>query len=189
MKTQHEADKAMNEKCEKGGDEAEVVGPVQILVVGFEGNRFTGEVLPEIKRLQDQGTISLIDLLLVQKDEDGEVRAVEMSGVEEEERGRFGSVAAALVGFGAVEEEQANRGAMAGAVAMQDGVFDARDIWAVADAVPKETSAAIALLEHRWAIPLKDAVLRAGGTALADEWVHPLDLIAAGVQLSEHVKQ
>ena len=179
----------MKKKREKGGAEAAVVGPVQILVVGFEGNRFTAEILPEIKRLQDQGLISLIDLLLVQKDEDGDVRAVELSGVGEEERGRFGSVAGALVGFGGVGEEGVDQGVMAGAVAMQDGVFDARDIWAVADSVPKESSAAIALLEHRWAIPLKEAVLRAGGTALADEWVHPLDLIAAGVQLSEQVKQ
>jgi uncharacterized membrane protein len=177
------------EQREKGGGEAEVVGPVQILVVGFEGNRFTGEILPEVKRLQDQGTISLIDLLFVQKDEDGDVRAVELSGVGEEERERFGAVAGALVGFGAAGEEGVEQGAMAGAVAMQDGVFDARDIWAVADAIPKESSAAIAVLEHRWAIPLRDAVLRAGGTALADEWVHPLDLIAAGVQLSEQVKQ
>ena len=39
-------------------------------------------------------------------------------------------------------------------------------------------SAAIAVLEHRWAIPLRDAIPAAGGTALADEWLHPQDLVA-----------
>jgi uncharacterized membrane protein len=172
---------------EDSASEAGVLGPVQIMVVGFEGSRFTGEILPEIKRLQDQDIIRLIDLLVVQKDADGDLRAVELSGVGEEERERFGATAGALVGFGAEGEAGVEQGAMAGAVAMQDGVFDARDIWAVADAIPKESSAAIAVLEHRWAVPLRDAVVRAGGMALADEWLHPLDLIAAGVKLSEKV--
>jgi uncharacterized membrane protein len=163
--------------------EAGILGPVQIMVIGFEGNRFTGEILPEIKRLQDEGIIRLIDLLVVQKDGDGDLRALELSGVGEEERGRFGATVGALIGFGAAGEPE--QGPMAGAVAMQNGVFDARDIWAVADAIPKKSSAAIAVLEHRWAIPLRDAVVKAGGTALADEWLHPLDLIAAGVQTSE----
>jgi uncharacterized membrane protein len=169
--------------------DAGVLGPVQIMVIGFEGNRFTGEILPEIKRLQDQDIIRLIDLLVVQKDADGDLRAVELSGVGEEERERFGATAGALVGFGAEGEAGVEQGAMAGAVAMQDGVFDARDIWAVADAIPKESSAAIAVLEHRWAVPLRDAVVRAGGIALADEWLHPLDLIAAGVELSKKLPE
>lgn len=166
-----------------------VLGPMQIMVIGMEGSRFAGEILPELRRLQDQDLIRLIDLLFVQKDGNGDLRAVELSGVGEEEKERFGATARALVGFGASREVGVEQGAMAGAVAMQDGVFDARDIWTVADVIPKETSATIAVLEHRWAIPLRNSVQRAGGMALADEWLHPLDLIATGVELSENVPQ
>jgi uncharacterized membrane protein len=173
------------DRGQDGVGESGILGPVQIMVIGFEGNRFTGDILPEIKRLQNEDVIRLIDLLVVEKDGDGDLRAREMSGLGYEERGRLGETVGALVGFGAAGEPGPEQGPMAGAVAMQSGVFDARHIWAVADAIPKETSAAIALLEHRWAIPLRDAVVRAGGTALADEWLHPLDLIAAGVQMSE----
>jgi hypothetical protein len=55
----------------------------------------------------------------------------------------------------------------------------------VADAIPAGSIAAIALIEHRWAIPLRDAVGRAGGVALADEWVHPEDLVALGAAATE----
>jgi hypothetical protein len=44
-------------------------------------------------------------------------------------------------------------------------------------------SAAVALIEHRWAIPLRDAIRRAGGVTTADAWVHPEDLVAAGAAL------
>jgi hypothetical protein len=53
-------------------------------------------------------------------------------------------------------------------------------VWSIADTIPAGTAAAVALIEHRWAIPLRDAVRRAGGVALADTWVHPEDLVAAG---------
>ena len=64
----------------------------------------------------------------------------------------------------------------------QDGhIFDESEVWYLADAIPAGTSAAIALLEHRWAIPLREKIQRAGGISLADEWVHPEDLVAVGV--------
>ena len=68
-----------------------------------------------------------------------------------------------------------------GAQAAQDGTLaDTGEAWYVADVIPDGPIAAIALIEHRWAIPLRDAVGRAGGVALADEWVHPEDLVALG---------
>jgi hypothetical protein len=77
-------------------------------------------------------------------------------------------------------------GASAGAEAMEDGrVFDDDQIWYAADAIPTGTATAIALLEHRWAIPLRDAIVRAGGFVLADEWIHPTDLVAIGLLASE----
>jgi hypothetical protein len=51
----------------------------------------------------------------------------------------------------------------------------------VADAIPNGTAAGIALIEHRWAIPLRDAIARAGGIPLADEWIHATDLVGIGL--------
>src|SRR5216117_4031683 len=74
-------------------------------------------------------------------------------------------------------------GAVLGAAAMEGGhVFEANDMLYVDDAIPPGTAAAIALLDHRWAIGLRDAIREAGGFHLADAWVHPADLIAIGLQ-------
>ena len=156
-------------------------GPVQMLVVGFEHGKFEGEILAELKRLREQDIIRLVDLLFVNKDDDGEIQAVELTDLTQEESMEFGALAGALVGLGAAGEDGAEEGALAGAVAMEDGkAFKEEDVWFVADTIPPGTSAGIALIEHRWAIPLREAIERAGGVPLADEWVHPEDLVAAG---------
>jgi hypothetical protein len=87
-----------------------------------------------------------------------------------------------LIGFGAEGEEGAEAGAMAGAQAMEDGhLFSETESWYVDDAIPPGTAAAVALLEHRWAIPLRDAIREAGGFHLADAWIHPADRVAIGL--------
>jgi hypothetical protein len=75
------------------------------------------------------------------------------------------------------------RAAVAGGTAMEGGhVFGSTDTWYVDDAIPPGTAAAVALLDHRWAIGQRDAIREAGGFHLADAWVHPPDLIAIGVE-------
>jgi uncharacterized membrane protein len=151
--------------------------------VGFEHGKFEGEILAELKRLRDLDIIRLVDLLFVTKGEDGEMAAAELSDLSTEESMEFGALAGALVGLGAGGEEGAEVGAAAGAAAMEDGkAFSEEEVWFVADAIPPGTSAGIALIENRWAIPLREAIERAGGTPLADEWIHPTDLVAAGAQ-------
>jgi hypothetical protein len=94
----------------------------------------------------------------------------------------FGAYVGALIGLGAAGEEGAEAGALAGAEALADQqVFDDDQVWYVADAIPNGTAAGIALIEHRWAIPLRDAIARAGGIPLADEWIHATDLVAIGL--------
>jgi len=158
------------------------LGPVQMLVLGFAEPNFTGEIMEEVKRLRENDVIRLVDLLFVSKSEDGSIDAVLASDLSQEEMEGFGAIAGALVGLGMAGEEGAELGAEAGIDAVEDGhVFDESEVWYVADVIPPGSSAAIALLEHRWAIPLRDAIVRAGGIALADEWVHPADLVAVGV--------
>lgn len=160
-------------------------GPVQMLVVGFDDPKFTGEILPELTRLREADTIRMIDLLVVAKDDDGNVTAVQTSDLSESEAESFGSLVAALVGLGGADADESNRAYDAGAAELEEGpVFDDADVWYAGDAIPNGTAAAIALLEHRWAIPLRDAIVRAGGRALADEWIHPADLAAVGEALA-----
>ncbi len=79
-------------------------------------------------------------------------------------------------------------GAEAGAEAMAGGkLYDPEAVWVLADEIPPGTTAAICMLEHRWAIPLRDAILDAGGTVLVDEWVHPEDLVRYGAEAAAGV--
>ena len=84
----------------------EELGPVQIMVVGFEDPNFTGEVLSELRRLKDADLLRVVDLVVVAKDADGEVAAVEMSDLSDEERAQFGAVAGALIGLGMEGDEE-----------------------------------------------------------------------------------
>jgi uncharacterized membrane protein len=156
-------------------------GPVQILVVGFDNVDFTGKILGELRRLKEQDIIRLIDLVVVAKDRDGEIAGVELSDLTKDEREQFGAIAGALIGLGMDgDEETMEAGAVVGAVAAEDGILGEETMWSVADTIPMDSTAAVALIEHRWAIPLRDAIRSQGGVPLADSWIHPEDLVAIG---------
>jgi uncharacterized membrane protein len=166
-------------------EDTTIMGPVQLLVLGFEGDHFTGEILPELRRLKEADVVRMIDLLFVRKDAEGEVDVLHISDLSTEEATEFGAIAGALLGLGAQGEEGAVAGAELGAAAGADGhVIGDEEVWHLEEAIPPGSAAAIALIEHRWAIPFRDAVVRAGGYALADEWVHAADLVAAGAQVA-----
>ena len=164
-------------------------GPVQMLVLGFERTRFDGTIMPELERLKDAGIVRLIDLIFVTK-RDGEVETVQTSDLTTEEAEDFGALVGALIGVGMGEEDTVEAGLLAGAEAGADGhMLDEADVWYLADAIPEGTSAAVALIEHLWAIPLRDKILAADGMVLADEWIHPADLIAVGAKAAEAAAQ
>jgi uncharacterized membrane protein len=158
------------------------LGPVQLLVVGYgEDAKFTGAALDELHRLAEHDIVRLVDLLVVTKDLDGNVTRLEVADKPELEK--YGAVAGALLGLGAAGEEGAEAGAVAGAEAMAGGqLYNPEDVWVLADEIPPGMTAAIAMLEHRWAIPLRNAVMDAGGVVLADEWLHPEDLVRYGAE-------
>jgi uncharacterized membrane protein len=158
------------------------LGPVQMLVVGFAGDNFSGEIRDELERLKEHDIVRLIDLLLVKKNDDGEIEVLQTSDLDQNEAEEFGAVVGALVGFGAGGDEEVERGAIAGAAELEDGhVFDDNAVWYLSDAIPDGTAAAVALLEHRWAIPLRDKIAQAGGVTLSDAWIHAADLVAIGL--------
>jgi uncharacterized membrane protein len=160
-------------------------GPVQMLVVGFTGTEFTGEIMEELKRLKEADIVRLVDMIVVRK-QGGDVETIQSSDLSVEEAEDFGALVGALIGVGMGEEETIEAGLVAGAEAGSDGhVLDEQEVWYVADAIPEGTSAAVALLEHRWAIPLRDKILARDGMVLADAWIHPGDLIAIGAMAAE----
>ena len=163
------------------------IGPVQLLVLGFQQPDFQGEILAELDRLKENDVVRVIDALAVYKDKDGEVTVLERSDLGAEEAAEFGAVVGALIGAGMAGAEGAEAGAKLGAEATAEGVdvFDEEEVWDVVDDIPEDTAAALILLEHRWAIPLRDAIVRAGGFRISDGFIHPLDLVAIGVLAAE----
>jgi uncharacterized membrane protein len=162
------------------------IGPVQLLVLGFSEPTFKGEIAAELDRLKEGGLVRVIDAIGVAKDAEGEVTVFRRTDLSAEEATEFGAVVGALIGLGAAGEEGAEAGALVGAAAMEGGeVFDEDQIWDVVDEIPADSAALVILLEHRWAIPLRDAVLGAGGFPIADGFIHPLDLVAVGLMASD----
>jgi uncharacterized membrane protein len=158
------------------------LGPVQLLIIAFGDGKFEGRILEELRRLREHDAVRLIDLLFVAKDEDDEVVELEVSDLSTEEIAEWGALVGALIGFGAGGEAGAVDAAQitAAAAAHNGSLLGPEDAWFLADQIPKGTAAAIVLLEHRWAMPLRDAIEAAKGHDLVDTWVHPEDLIAIG---------
>jgi uncharacterized membrane protein len=163
------------------------IGPVQILVVGFEDPKFTGEIRAELERLRENDIIRLVDLMVVHKDADGNVERLRQTDLSADDKEEFGATVGALIGFGFAGEEGMEAGAALGAESALEGDGEP-DTWYVDDAIPPNTAAAIALLEHRWAIPLRESIQNANGFHLADAWIHPADLVAIGMLAAEEAK-
>ena len=144
------------------------LGPVQLLVVGFDRPDFSGEVLAELERLRESDVVRVIDLLVVHKGADGVVRRLHHSDLTAGEAEGAGAVVGALIGLGATRPEGGHLPAE-------------EEFWSLDEAIPNDSAAAIALVEHRWAIGTRDAIRAAGGVAVADAWIHPADLVAAGL--------
>jgi uncharacterized membrane protein len=157
-----------------------------MLILGFEDPQFKGEALAELQKLRDADIIRVNDAMVVWKDAEGNVAVLQDTDLSGEEMGEMGAVVGGLIGLGMGGEEGLEAGAEAGVEALEDSrIFDDEDVWYAVDAIPNNTAAAIALFEHRWAIPFRDAIVRAGGFVLADEWIHAKDLVAVGLLAAE----
>lgn len=92
------------------------IGPVQVLVLGFAEPNFTGKIVAEFNRLRSLDFIRIVDALVVEKDENGDISALQVSDLTPDE-----------------------------------------EVWYVADTIPNGSVAAIVVIEHLWAIPLRGA--------------------------------
>jgi uncharacterized membrane protein len=170
----------------RNGDDM-AIGPVQLIVLGFPDPNFHGEIIDELEKLRQSDTVRVIDSLAVYKDADGEIEAMHLSNLTDDEAVELGSKVGALIGLGFDGEEGMDEGALAGAEAAADGIspFPEQDAWDVLEEIPNGSAAAVVMLEHHWAVGLRDAVARAGGFRISDGFISPLDLIGIGLMTAE----
>jgi hypothetical protein len=147
-----------------------------MVVFGYDEPRFDGSALAELQRLRESGVVRLVDLIVVRKDAEGRVERYSPAVLPETGIERPGATIAALIGLAGEAGENLNPAALLGAAPPAEA-----ETWYVDDALPTDTVSVIALLEHRWAIGLRDAMAASGGFHLLDAWVHPDDLAAVGV--------
>ena len=117
------------------------LGPVEYLILGFPGNKFTGQIVPELAKLLDSGLVRIIDLTFISKDASGNVTVVEYDAVEE------------LAAFAGLDAEIG-------------GILTDEDIAHAALSLEPNTSAALLIWEDTWATPFAEAVRKANGVIL-----------------------
>jgi hypothetical protein len=142
-----------------------VLGPLEYLVVGFEGYRFTGQILAELRTAQEKGIIRVIDLFVIKKDQQGNVTTLELSELSGEETTELSPLAGNLMGLLADE-----------------------DIQQLAADIPNNSAAGLVLFEHTWAIGLKQAIKNAGAVAVTGGFVSA-DAVAELEEELEAAKQ
>jgi len=137
------------------------IGSLEYVVIGFEDDHFTDEILPELNAIQEKGLIRVVDLLFVMKDTDGTVTVREVSELGDEELAAYDGIAGDLM-----------------------GLFTAEDVERLAEEIPPAISAVVVLLEHTWAVGLTEAVRRAGGMLFTGGLVTPDALAQVRAELA-----
>ncbi len=122
-------------------------GPIDYIVVGFPGNNFKGEILQELATASENGTIAVLDIALISKDEDGNVAKIELT-------------------------DQPAIEAVLPADASQ-GLITDEDVEEVASVLDENCSAGLLIVEQIWAKGLKQAILNADGVLMAEGRIHP----------------
>jgi uncharacterized membrane protein len=146
------------------------IGPIHLMVIGFDRPKLEGGVADELIKVREKGIIRIIDLLGVYKDAD--------------------AVIGGLIGLGAAGEEGAELGAEAGALAVAENDYGitAEELEEITANIPLDSGVLIMLFEHTWAINLRDAILDAGGVPIAQGILDPLALVAFGNELAAAVE-
>ncbi|HWD54749.1 MAG TPA: DUF6325 family protein [Acidimicrobiales bacterium] len=131
------------------------LGPVSYTVVAFPGNQFNGNIAPEVEKLVSNGTVRVLDLVFVGKDESGDTVSLEFDQRDE------------LAAFGDLDGEVG-------------GLINDEDLAHVAEQLPPNNSALVIVWEDLWATPLVEAV-RASGGVVIDTARIPADLVEAAL--------
>lgn len=162
------------------------VGPVQVILFGFDRtDQFRGEVLEELANLRGRSLIRLIDLFLAIKQPSGEVVAAEMNDLTEEESVEFGQVIGKLLGLPGMHGGEAAAEAVERtlAAASHSVGLDYHGLRQVVENLEPGKAFGVLMFEHTWAIPLRDAIRRAGGVPLAQGFLTQEALLIIGEEL------
>lgn len=126
-------------------------GPIDYIIVGFEGNKFNGTILGALGDAIDKGIIALVALVLISKDEAGKVTTIDIDGSDDKYAIEFADT------YQPTDSD----------------ILDQDDIDEMADLLENNTSAGLLVVEQLWAKPLKKALQDAGGVLVADGRIHP----------------
>jgi uncharacterized membrane protein len=164
------------------------IGPLQLLVFGFVDPQLDGSVFGTLAEASASGMIKVVDVLGVYKDADGTILAAQASDLSEDEAMIYGAWVGALIGLGAGGEAGAEIGAVAGAIHAMDEYeygIDADGLATIAEDIPPGGAGMLLVIEHTWAIPLRDALLASGGIMIAQDFLSPETLIAVGATAAQ----
>jgi uncharacterized membrane protein len=167
-------------------DRVQTIGPVHLVVVGLHNENLKGQIAQALQDASAKGVIRILDALAVQKTADGQIKSLGATDLTPEQREVYGALVGALLGLGMTDsEEGAQVGAELGASAFAERNFglSQQDIQAIAHDVPPGRTLLLVLFEHRWAIPLKEAIMSADGEVFAQGIVRPETLIGVGAEL------
>jgi uncharacterized membrane protein len=142
------------------------LGPVELVVVGFPGSRFSGEIRPRIQDLVDRNIVNIVDALLVMKDDQGDVTLFELEELEDGDADLRALHASVSQELDLISDEDAE-------------VF-------AAELAPGSSALAIAF-EHTWMRPVRDAVINSGGVLIADVHI-PAQVVDEVLDAVDHVQ-
>jgi uncharacterized membrane protein len=151
------------------------IGPIQMFVINFDKPEFKGRIAAELETLRTSGEVRIVDSLVVVKDAAGDLMTARWSDLEETDQIPAGSVLGGLLGLELAAEGPVDAGAVARAIADEDpDEAERATLRAVFEGVPRGGAVILLLIEHRWALPLSQAVAGAGGVLSGQQMV-PLE--------------
>ncbi len=139
------------------------VGSIEYVVIAFPGNNFKGEIIPAMQELVDRDIVRILDLLIVRKDANGDVQAVELSALSPDEVAPFGSLQHRV-----------------------QGLLSEDDIEHIAAALEPQSTAALLVWENVWSSRFAEAVMNADGVVVAHQKV-PADVVAEAIAYAESI--
>lgn len=134
-------------------------GPIDFIALEFKTNQLAGEILPVLLDLAEKQIVRIMDLVVVQKYEDGSHAALELQELDPEIIALFDPLDIEI-----------------------SGVVQVEDIDAIAAGMENDTTVGILLFENLWAIEFKEAVLRANGKLLIQERI-PYDVVEETLEI------
>ena len=168
------------------GQRTVMYGPMQLFVIGFPGNEFSGEIIPALNEARDKELIRMIDYLFIGKDPQGNISAIKGTDLGQKEIKQFDSVIGALLGLGAAGPSGAEAGAEIGAKFSENDMgLKERDIREIAENIPDNSSALLLIVEHLWAKKIKQALVNSNGVMLAQGMLTPELVVKVGAALAK----